>query len=135
MGYKTDGLTFNTLREANLVRLPLFKNNLGNPAHSHPEGKDWSINDWTTAVLGELGEFANVAKKYRRGDITKEEFIKYASEELPDVQIYLDILAFQCGINLGNATIEKFNKTSRKIKANIFLAVDDWYRYDPEIKK
>jgi hypothetical protein len=26
MGYMTDGLTFNTLRQANLKRLPLFKN-------------------------------------------------------------------------------------------------------------
>lgn len=132
MSYLTDGLTFNTLRAANLKRLPQFKNNKGEPAHSMPDGSDWSIADWLTAVTGELGEYANFAKKFRRGDIDKEEFIKQAKKELADVQIYLDILAFRLGINLGEAVKEKFNETSIKVGSNVRIGDDgDWHLTTP----
>lgn len=129
MGYMTDGLTFNTLRNANINRLPLFKNSKGEPAHSEPDGSDWSIADWLGAVTGELGEFANFNKKYRRGDIDEAEFIIQAKKEIADVQIYLDILAFRLGINLGKATLEKFNEVSERIKVPIRISEDgsDWY--------
>lgn len=38
-------LTFAELREANIARLPQFKNKHGEPAHSQPDGSDWSISD------------------------------------------------------------------------------------------
>lgn len=34
---EADGLTFNALRNANIARLPLFKNSKGEPAHSDPQ--------------------------------------------------------------------------------------------------
>ena len=40
MGYLTDGLTFNNLREANKARLPQFKNAKGEPAHEKEDGSD-----------------------------------------------------------------------------------------------
>jgi len=115
------GLTFNQLRDANISRIPKFKNKHGEPAHSHPLGKDWTPSQWLQAIVGELGEYANKRKKFERGDIGPEEFNKEAAKELADVQIYLDILAFQLGINLGAATTEKFNEVSDRFDCDVKL--------------
>lgn len=125
----TDGLTFNTLRSANTARLPTFKNAKGEPAHSMPDGSDWSPAQWLQAVTGELGEYANIRKKYERGDINEEEFLVLAKAELADVVTYLDILAFRLGIDLGSATIEKFNFISDRVKSPVKMHSDgsDYY--------
>jgi NTP pyrophosphatase (non-canonical NTP hydrolase) len=115
-------LTFNELRSANIARLPLFKNKKGLPAHSKPDGSDWSPAQWLQAVMGELGEYANFRKKYERGDISKEEFDAEAGKELADVQIYLDILAFQLGVDLGKATISKYNEVSDRINVPLMIS-------------
>jgi NTP pyrophosphatase (non-canonical NTP hydrolase) len=112
-------LTFRKLRNANVRRLPLFTNKHGKPAHSKVDGSDWSPAQWLQAVTGELGEYANLRKKFERGDITEEEFKTEARKELADVQIYLDILAFQLGIDLGEATVDKFNEVSDRIHCPI----------------
>lgn len=124
MGYMTDGLSFNVLREANKRRMPQFKNAKGEPAHEKEDGSDWSLNDWLTAVTGELGEAANVLKKVRRGDFTINQAMPELADELADVATYLDILANQCGIDLGKAIIEKFNRVSAKVDSNIFIRAD-----------
>lgn len=130
MGYLTDGLTFNALRGANTARLPQFKNKKGEPAHSQPDGSDWSLNDWLTAAVGELGEAANVLKKVRRGDLTLDEARDDLAKEFADVVTYLDILANRCGIDLGQATIDKFNEISKRVGSNVRLRADDWYYSD-----
>ena len=128
MGYGTNGLSFRTLRAANEARLPLFKNSKGEPAHTQHDGFDWSISDWYEAMSGECGEFANLHKKFRRGDIDAETFQREAKKELADVAIYLDILAKRCEIDLGDAIIEKFNETSTKIGCPVMLGFDDdWH--------
>lgn len=127
MGYMTDGLTFNTLRRANCERLPRFKNKHGEPAHSEKDGSDWSRAEWLEAVVGELGEYSNDSKKHKRGDIDKEEFTKRAKKELADVVIYLDILAFQLDINLGEAVMEKWNETSQKVGVPMKIDADNWH--------
>lgn len=136
MWYNTNGLTFNALRGANTARLPQFKNSKGEQAHSKPDGSDWSPAQWLQAVMGELGEYANKRKKFERGDITAEEFAVEAAKELADVQTYLDILAMRCldtniahprGINLGEATIDKFNEVSIRVGSDVRLAADDWF--------
>lgn len=127
MSYLTDGLTFNVLRRANVARLPLFKNKHGIASHSEPDGSDWSPAQWLQAVVGELGEYANLRKKFERGDITEEEFKQEACKELADVQIYLDILAFRLGINLGQATMDKFNQKSEELNIPIRIDADDWH--------
>ncbi len=113
--FTINSLSFNRLRIANVDRLPNFKNKLGNLAHSRPDGSDWSPSQWLQALIGEIGEYANIRKKYERGDIPYHEFIKEAEKELADVQIYLDILAFQLRIDLGQAVINKFNEVSKRI--------------------
>ncbi len=82
------------------------------------------MNDWLTAVTGELGEAANVLKKVRRGDFTINQARPELADELADVATYLDILAKQCGIDLGKAIIEKFNRVSDKVDSNIFIRTD-----------
>lgn len=122
MGYLVKaGLTFNELRAANLKRLPQFKNCHGEPAHQEPDGSDWSPAQWLQAVVGELGEYANQRKKYERGDIDLETFTQLATHELADVVTYLDILAYQLGIDLGRATVEKFNIVSERVGCNVRL--------------
>lgn len=109
------GLSFATLRSANLARLPLFKNRKGQPAHSRADGFDWSPAQWLQAVVGELGEYANICKKFERGDLDADEFAKLAADELADVQTYLDILAYRVGVDLGAATIKKWNEVSQRV--------------------
>ncbi len=83
---------------------------------------EWSLSDWMTATLGELGEAANVAKKLNRvrdnipgNSETPEQLEAMLADELADTFIYLDLLAQSQGISLQDAVIAKFNRTSEKI--------------------
>jgi NTP pyrophosphatase (non-canonical NTP hydrolase) len=114
-------MNFETLRAANCARLPQFKNKHGVAAHSMADGSDWSPAQWLQAVVGELGEYANLRKKFERGDVDAAEFQREAADELADIVTYLDILAFQLGIDLGAATASKFNRVSKRIKADVFI--------------
>ena len=94
---------------------------------NHPIG-DWSLSDWMTATLGELGEASNVAKKLNRvrdgitGNAeTPDELREMLADEIADTFIYLDLLAQSQGINLANAVSAKFNRTSDKIGCEIKL--------------
>lgn len=110
-----DGLTFGQLRDANMRRLPLFTNAKGGKAHEKADGSDWSPNDWMVAVVGEVGELANIMKKVRRGDFDMADVYDKISDELADIQIYLDLLADQLGVDLGEATRAKFNSKSAQL--------------------
>lgn len=124
MGYMTDGLTFNVLRAANLKRQDEFKNAAGQTFKS----SDWPLSRWMNAVLGELGEAANLIKKIERGDFTLETAREELADELADVQTYLDLIAARAGIPLGHATIEKWNKVSKRVGSTIRINDDgsDW---------
>lgn len=130
MGYGSNGLSFRTLRDANLQRLPEFKDAKGRPSHTDPNGFDWSKSDWCLAVTGELGEAANIIKKIRRGDYELDDVREQLADELADVVTYLDLLAHRCGIDLGKATERKWNKVSERVGCNIRIsgADDDWHR-------
>lgn len=132
MGYMTNGLTFSALSGANKARLPQFRNKHGIIVHSQADGSDWSPAQWLQAVVGELGEYANVRKKFERGDLTPEEFHAAASDELADVQTYLDILATQIGVDLGSATLDKWNRVSVRVGSNVRLDADDWHYVTPK---
>ncbi len=118
------------LRMANIARLPEFKNSQGGPAHSKPDGSDWSPAQWLQALVGELGEYANVRKKYERGDISERQFMAFAKDELADVQTYLDLLAYQLRIDLDEALISKWNRVSERVGSRIRIELDgsNWYR-------
>lgn len=116
-----DGLTFAALRRASVRRLPLFTNKHGEKVHPEPDGSDWSDAEWLQAVLGELGEYANIRKKVQRGDYTRDEAQPMMADELADVAIYLDILAFRLGIDLGEAIRDKFNRVSDRVGCDVKL--------------
>jgi NTP pyrophosphatase (non-canonical NTP hydrolase) len=123
-------LTFDALRGANLARMPQFRNSLGLPVHSKPDGSDSVPAQWLQALVGEIGEYANLRKKFERGDMPEETFRALAAKELADVQDYLDILAMQIGIDLGQATMDKFNEVSVRIGSTVRLLAHGWYYTD-----
>lgn len=134
-------LSFGTLRHANLTRLPQFKNRKGEPAHSEADGSDWLLSAWSNAASGEFGEtaealldfmlFTKIAqhlgkgadhiKKIERGDVTIEDRRKALADELADVITYVDILAYRAGINLGEATADKWNEVSARVGCDLRL--------------
>lgn len=116
-----ESLSFDMLRVGNTQRVGVFKNKHGELAHKERDGSDWSPAQWLQAIVGELGEYANLRKKHERGDISSDEFVAEARKELADVAIYLDLLAFQLHIDLGEAVRDKFNEVSKRVGAEIFL--------------
>lgn len=89
---------------------------------------DWSLSDWFTATMGELGEAANVAKKlnrYRDGingnKETEAELRTKLAAELADTFIYLDLLAQAAGIDLAAAVVKTFNAKSDELGCAIKL--------------
>lgn len=88
-------LTFADLRAANIQRIRHFKNRFGAPAHSKPDGSDWSPAQWLQATIGELGEFAEVRLQFERGEISAPEYQRAAQKELADAATYLSLLALR----------------------------------------
>lgn len=113
-------MTFAVLREANTTRIPRFRNKKGELCHN-ADGSDWILSQWSNAVTGELGELCNLIKKIERGDFSLEEMRNECAKELADVQTYLDILAFRMGVDLGQATIDKFNEVSDRVNAGVYI--------------
>ena len=82
----------------------------------------WSSSDWLTAVVGELGEAANIIKKLNRvrdnipgnkeTEIELKDKLKY---ELADTFIYLDLLIQSLDLSIEDIIQEKFEITSEKI--------------------
>lgn len=64
------------------------------------------VQDWTIAMLGEIGEVANVVKKLKR-DGWEEKLIKDLGIEIVDVIIYAIELALCAGIDLDKCWDEK----------------------------
>ena len=89
----SNGISFSTLRAANLARVGHFKNNLGQPAHARPDGSDWSVGMWLCAKLGEIGEFCKERVDYEEGRINWPTYAERAAKELADDVIYTDLLA------------------------------------------
>lgn len=80
---------------------------------------NWSEAEWMNALVGEVGEAANlIKKKYHRG----EEIDKRAiADELADAMCYLTLLAEKMEIDLEEATIRKFNEVSERIGSSIYI--------------
>lgn len=113
---------------------------------NHPIGS-WTLSDWMTAAMGELGEAANLVKKLNRhrdgvpgnceGE-TAEVLAANLADEIADTVIYLDLLAQSLGVDLGAAVASKFNRTSLKVGAPQRLPQDrciDWARIQSRLKQ
>lgn len=122
---------------ASLDLAALRRENVARMRRWHAGSADWSLADWATAMCGEAGEAANIIKKIRRhqtgigvgpqaypgvrdpANPTElyntppiEDLLVALGRELADVQLYIDLLAYEAGIDLAAVTIEKFNRVS-----------------------
>lgn len=82
----------------------------------------WSTSDWMTALVGEVGEAANVVKKLNRvrdgvpgNKQSADELRLQLRKELGDVFVYLDLMAQSLGFSIADAAIEVFNAKSAEI--------------------
>ena len=90
------------LREANRKRSKEFLDR-------RPNRKEFSPLEWGGALAGEVGELCNIIKHAQRDD-RFEAWHQYVADEIGDVLVYLDILADVLGIDLEQATTNKFNQ-------------------------
>ena len=103
----TKDVNFQTLRRANILRQDEWDG-------------DKKIDAAYRAMElgGEVGEALNVVKKLvreERGIAGSRASLNDLGEELADVIICVDLLAYHYGINLADAVKTKFNKTSEKV--------------------
>lgn len=82
----------------------------------------WSASDWMTALVGELGEAANVIKKLNRvrdgvpgNKQSEQELRDQLRKELGDTFVYLDLLCQSLGFSVADAATEVFNSKSIEI--------------------
>lgn len=109
------GMTFGQFSQANRERCESPQ------GFNHPLS-GWSTSDWMTAMVGEVGEAANVVKKLNRyrdgvpGNKVSEIALRdQLRKELGDVFVYLDLMAQSLGFNIVDAATEVFNAKSREI--------------------
>lgn len=88
---------------------------------NHPLGS-WTPSDWMTAIVGELGEAANIVKKLNRardgvpGNKETVEELRTALEyEVADAACYLDLFAQSMGIDLSSSIRTKFDIVSKRL--------------------
>lgn len=108
-------MTFDEFSKANRERCEAaagFNHELGS----------WSVSDWMTATMGELGEAANVVKKLNRyrdginGNKEAEADLRAKlRREIGDTFVYLDLMAQACGFTIEEAAREVFNSKSAEI--------------------
>lgn len=82
----------------------------------------WTLSDWLTATVGELGEAANVVKKMNRnrdgvrGNKETEAMLREKlAGELADVFIYLNLLMVAAGLAPVTIIRDTFNRKSEEI--------------------
>ncbi|OSQ34176.1 MazG-like family protein [Thalassospira sp. MCCC 1A01428] len=101
------GNQFKALRAANIARQAEWD-----------AGGEISIEFRGNELAGEVGEACNLIKKIARermGLPGSRAKISDLAEELADVVICADLIAMDAGIDLANAVVAKFNKTSEKV--------------------
>ena len=84
--------------------------------------ESWSLSDWMTATMGELGEAANIVKKLNRcrdginGNTETEAMLREKlTRELADVFIYLSLTAQRAGVKLSQVVPQVFDAKSEQI--------------------
>lgn len=119
MGYGTDGITFNVLRQANQNRQKEW------PGNEHADTAFRALE-----VAGEAGEVAEAIKKLlraQRGIKGSTATVEDVAAEMGDLLVSLDLLADSLGINLGHAVRAKFNATSEKYGMRTYMSDTDWH--------
>ncbi len=101
-----------------------------------------SIAQHIMRVVSNLGNYANLSKKFDRKDITDKDFALYGDQLLQHTDDRLralygahlaaDMLGIgdtvvqphPTGVDLGDATVEKFNEVSQRVDADVQLLTD-----------
>lgn len=107
-----DGLSFKVLRKSNELRLSQFKIFRASTLNKKI---NWNLEQWILNLTGEVGKAYSIIKGIKKDNLTIEEIKEDLTEQLAYIQIHLDILANEANIDLGKATIDKFNKISDSI--------------------
>lgn len=114
-------MTFGQFSEANRARCESPQ------GFNHPLS-GWSTSDWMTALVGEVGEAANVVKKLNRvrdgvpgNKLTADQLRDQLRKELGDVFVYLDLMCQSLGFSVADAAVEVFNAKSADIGYPITL--------------
>jgi NTP pyrophosphatase (non-canonical NTP hydrolase) len=83
---------------------------------------DWTPERWVTAIVGELGEMANITKKlFRIADgmvgstESVEELEQKEADEWADTMLYMILFALRRRINMTAAIVEVFNRKSEQL--------------------
>lgn len=108
-------LPVSVFREANGARFSMWKAN-------NPEMNLWTPEDWVTAIIGELGEYANELKKFNRRDFDFEQLQERAGRELADVITYIDCFISATNLGLGDIVLPQAGKTAWNIILNEGIA-------------
>lgn len=80
------------------------------------EGHISVLLELTVALAGEVGEFANNAKKVARGDFQLDAARPELASELADIFIYVLKLSSQLGIDLESAFREKLHNNEKRFR-------------------
>jgi len=107
-----NSLKFSEFRDKNVERLS---------NKSYEKCESWIYAQWIQAIVGELGELANILKKVDRGDYEIRDVEQKIAYEIADTVTYIDILSHKLDIDLGQAIVDKFNIVSDRIGSNIKL--------------
>lgn len=96
-------------------------------------------------LIADLGAYANARKKYERGDYTIDQFMEQQVKYLSAAEWQLKQLRIESsstqrphvgdcvekphpgGVDLGLATMEKFNEVSDRVGSNIYIDAEDWH--------
>jgi len=104
--------------------------------------ESWTTSDWFLALLGELGEAANIAKKLNRvrdgipgNKLSKQKLEEMLRNELGDSFVYLDLLAQSLGVKIGEAAADVFNAKSRELGCPIQMHVPSSAQREAQEKK
>lgn len=103
-------MTFEEFAETNIARCRRWH-----------DPKAWSAQMWCLAAAGEMGECCNAIKKLHRHDTgvqqraesgDRAKLMKAIANEIGDVVVYLDLLAWRLGLSLENCVRDTFNRIS-----------------------
>ncbi len=68
------------------------------------------------AMMGEVGETANIIKKIIRGDVLLDDVKLSLEEEIADMFIYIMKMSYQLDIDLEKAFLSKLEKNKSRFK-------------------
>ena len=72
-------------------------------------------------LAGEVGEIMECRKKYLRGDYDHNEYVRRLTKEIPDAQFYLDMIAYESGVDKEKACKDKLDQLAARAKSGTIM--------------